>query len=83
MSTHIEFNLDSDLAATVTAAEKRLRAGEKVVLHLKFRGREMAHTATGFEVFRRAQFQLTTVGHFESEPRLVGRNIRATIVPLR
>ena len=83
MTAHIEFNLDSDLAATVRAAEARLREGDAVDLHLKFRGREMAHTAIGFELIRRALFQLATVGRLDSEPKLIGRNIHATLAPIR
>jgi translation initiation factor IF-3 len=83
MMAHIEFNLDSDLAETVRAAEERLRSGAVVERHLKFRGREMAHTAIGAELFRRALFQLATSGRLDSEPKLIGRNMRATLSPLR
>ena len=83
MTARIEFNLHSDLSATVRVAEEHLREGDAVDLHLKFRGREMAHTAIGLELVRRVVFQLATVGSVTSEPRLVGRNLHVTLAPLR
>jgi translation initiation factor IF-3 len=83
MIAHISFTIRSDLEATVRTAEERLRHGDAVELHLKFRGAEMAHTAIGFELIHRALFQLATVGRIDSEPKLLGRNIRAMLSPLR
>ena len=83
MIAHIEFSIRCDFDAKVRAAEERLRRGDAVELHLKFRGREMAHTPLGFELLHRALFRLTTVGRIDSEPKLIGRNIRATVSPVR
>ncbi|HEY1110667.1 MAG TPA: translation initiation factor IF-3, partial [Opitutaceae bacterium] len=47
-----------------------------------FRGREMAHTELGFDVMKRAVADLVTMGHADSEPKLIGRNIHVMITPL-
>ena len=83
MSAEIEVDFDCEFERQVRAAELFLRQGEAVELHFKFRGREMAHVELGFTMIRQALFELVTVGRVECEPKLVGRNIRASLSPLR
>jgi translation initiation factor IF-3 len=63
-------------------AEEFLDHGNKVKLRLKFRGREMAHTELGFEVMKKAVVELAGMGHPDSDPKLIGRNIHVMLTPL-
>jgi translation initiation factor IF-3 len=83
MIPHIEFNLDSDVATIVRAAEHRLRGGTAIGLHLKFRGCEMAHVEMGFNMVHEFLARLRINGRVAAEPKLIGRNIRATLAPVR
>jgi hypothetical protein len=81
----IEFSAGITLRDFVTKlrdAEELLGHGSKVKLRLKFRGPEMAHTEIGFAVIRRAIAELSGMGHPDSEPKLLGRNIHAMLTPL-
>jgi len=71
-----------DFETKIRHAEEFLSHGSKVKLRLKFRGREMARTELGFDVMRRAVAELEGMGHPDSEPRLIGRNINMMITPL-
>ncbi|KXU35693.1 translation initiation factor IF-3 [Cephaloticoccus capnophilus] len=71
-----------DFETKIRHAEEFLSHGSKVKLRLKFRGREMARTELGFDVIRRAIADLEGMGHPDSEPRLIGRNINMMITPL-
>ena len=83
MITQVELSTRSDFDVQVRDAEDQLRRGRTVQLRFKFLGREMAHTEIGFDVIHRALFRLATVGRTDAEPKLVGRNIRATLAPFR
>jgi len=71
-----------DFETKIRHAEEFLSHGSKVKLRLKFRGREMARPELGFDVIRRAITELEGMGHPDSEPRLIGRNINMMITPL-
>lgn len=73
---------DGDFFTKLRHAEEFLGHGNKVKMRLKFRGREMAHTEIGFEVMKRAVSELTGMGHPDSEPKLIGRNINVMLTPL-
>ena len=83
MTAQILLSTQCDLHSMVRYAEEQLRQGQKVELHFKFRGPEMADTNVGFDVVHRALFRLATVGRTDREPKLIGRNIRATLSPVR
>jgi translation initiation factor IF-3 len=72
----------NDFMTKLRHAEEFLGHGNKVKLRLKFRGREMAHTEIGFEVIKRAIEELSGMGHPDSDPKLLGRNIHAMLTPL-
>jgi translation initiation factor IF-3 len=81
----IEFSAriaENDFLTKLRHAEEFLGHGNKVKLRLKFRGREMAHTEIGFEVIKRAIQELAGMGHPDSDPKLLGRNIHAMLTPL-
>ncbi len=73
---------DGDFFTKLRHAEEFLGHGNKVKMRLKFRGREMAHTEIGFEVMKRAVVELAGMGHPDSEPKLIGRNINVMLSPL-
>ena len=73
---------DGDFFTKLRHAEEFLGHGNKVKMRLKFRGREMAHTEIGFEVMKRAVVELAGMGHPDSDPKLIGRNINVMLSPL-
>ena len=71
-----------DYETKLRHAEEFLHHGNKVKMRLKFRGREMAHTEIGFDVMKRAVADLASMGHPDSDPKLIGRNIHVMLTPL-
>ncbi|HEU5079256.1 MAG TPA: translation initiation factor IF-3 [Opitutaceae bacterium] len=72
----------NDFYTKLRHAEEFLDHGNKVKLRLKFRGREMAHTEIGFEMIKKAIVELSGMGHPDSEPRLLGKQINVMLTPL-
>ena len=76
-------NIDQhDYLTKMRQAEAFLDAGNKVKIHLQFRGREMAHQNLGMDVVHRVREDLATMGHVDMMPKLVGRAIGMTLSPL-
>lgn len=76
-------NIDEhDYLTKVRHAEDFLDKGNKVKVHLQFRGREMAHQELGVEVVKRVREDLAGMAHVDMEPKLVGRAIGMTLSPL-
>ncbi len=76
-------NIDEhDYLTKIRHAEEFLDKGNKVKVHLQFRGREMAHQELGMEVVQRVRLDLATMAHVDMEPKLVGRAIGMTLSPL-
>jgi|UniRef100_UPI004049E25D translation initiation factor IF-3 len=73
---------ENDFYTKLRRAEEFLSHGAKVKMRLKFRGREMARTEIGFDVMKRAIAELAGMGHADSEPRLIGRNINVMLTAL-
>jgi translation initiation factor IF-3 len=73
---------DHDYLTKIRHAEDFLDKGNKVKVHLQFRGREMAHQELGMEVVHRVREDLSGMGHVDMEPKLVGRAIGMTLSPL-
>ena len=71
-----------DYMTKLRHAEEFLFHGNKVKLTLSFRGREMAHTAIGFETIKRAVSDLAHIAHPDNEAKLMGRNIIVMMSPL-
>lgn len=72
---------NNDFLTKIRHAEEFLDHGNKVKLRLKFRGREMAHTEIGFNVMKRALEELSGMGHPDSEPKLMGKQINVMLTP--
>jgi translation initiation factor IF-3 len=76
-------NIDEhDYLPKVRHAEDFLDKGNKVKVHLQFRGREMAHQELGVLVVKRVREDLAGMAHVDMEPKLVGRAIGMTLSPL-
>lgn len=76
-------NIDEhDYLTKIRHAEEFLDKGNKVKIHLQFRGREMAHQELGMQVVKRVKVDLATMGHVDMEPKLVGKAIGMTLSPL-
>jgi len=73
---------EHDYLTKIRHAEEFLDKGNKVKIHLQFRGREMAHQDLGMQVVRRVKEDLATMGHVDMEPKLVGKAIGMTLSPL-
>jgi translation initiation factor IF-3 len=72
---------NNDFLTKIRHAEDFLDHGNKVKLRLKFRGREMAHTEIGFKVMMRALEELAGMGHPDSAPKLMGKQINVMLTP--
>jgi len=76
-------NIDEhDYITKVRHAEDFLDKGNKVKVHLQFRGREMAHQDLGMLVVRRVREDLAGMARVDMEPNLVGRAIGMMLSPL-
>jgi translation initiation factor IF-3 len=76
-------NIDEhDYVTKIRHAEEFLDKGNKVKIHLQFRGREMAHQDLGMKVVQRVKVDLNTMAHVDMEPKLVGKAIGMTLSPL-
>jgi len=76
-------NIDEhDYITKVRHAEDFLDKGNKVKVHLQFRGREMAHQDLGMKVVLRVRDDLSGMAHVDMDPKLVGRAIGMTLSPL-
>jgi len=71
-----------DLGVKIEHAVAFLCEDMKVKVHLKFRGREMAHTEIGFQVVNKFLDEIAPYGHQDFEPKLIGRGINVMISPL-
>jgi translation initiation factor IF-3 len=72
---------ENDFLTKLRHAEEFLAHGNKVKLRLKFRGRELAHTEIGFAVVKRGLDELAGMGHPDSEPKLLGKQINVMLTP--
>ncbi len=76
-------NIDKhDYDTKLRHAEEFLDKGNKVRVLLQFRGREMAHKEIGMALVKRIENDLVEMGHPESMPKMMGKNVIMTLVPL-
>ncbi len=73
---------EHDFETKLRRAESFLDHGHRVKLTLQFRGRENEHRELGFERVSQAAKELAGVATADAEPRLVGRQVTATLSPL-
>ena len=70
-----------DFNTKVNQAFKFLKSGDKVKITVKFRGRELHHTALGQDVLARVADALAEVGNVEKQAKLEGRNMAMVVAP--
>lgn len=76
-------NIDEhDYSTKLRHAEEFLDKGNKLKIHLQFRGREMAHQELGMALMQRVKGDLLTMAQVEMEPKLMGKSLSMTMSPL-
>ena len=77
-------NIDEhDYLTKVRHAEDFLDKGNKVKVHLQFRGREMAHQEIGVRMLERLKLDLQEHGQVEQFPKMEGRQMVMVLAPIR
>ena len=77
----LSLNIDTnDFNTKVNQAEKFLKAGHKIKVSIRFRGREMAHTNLGLEVEKRFADALPDA-QVDTAPKLEGRSMQMFMSP--
>ena len=71
---------ENDLNTKVNAARKFIQKGDKVKVTLRFRGREMAHSALGADVLNRFAEALPQAS-MDTPPVLEGRTMSILLIP--
>ena len=78
----LSLNIDTnDFNTKVNQAEKFLKAGHKIKVSIRFRGREMAHTNLGLDVHHRFAEALAGKGVVDKQPKLEGRSMMMFLSP--
>jgi translation initiation factor IF-3 len=72
LSTFIESH---DVEVKAKNAAKFLKAGEKVKVTLRFRGRERDYTSKGMDVMNQFAEAIAEVGEVEKKPNFEGRSL--------
>ena len=78
LSTFIE---DHDIQVKANTAIKFLRAGDKLKVSLRFRGRERDYQDKGFAVMERFAEAVSEYGDVDKAPKLEGRNLNMFLAP--
>jgi len=78
LSAKIEIH---DIEVKLARAREFLDKQDKVLISLRFRGREMQHTERGFAVVSQFVSQLEDVAKVERPPRREGMRLTATLAP--
>ncbi len=71
----------NDLATKARQAIEFLKKGDKVKVIMFFRGREMAHQEIGEQLLQTMLDKLSEVSVLEGPPKLIGRQIIASVAP--
>ena len=72
-----------DLNVKAKQAIKFLQAGNKVMVSIRMRGRQMAHSELGLDVMTRFFEMVKESGTMEKQPQTEGRNIWMMLVPTK
>ena len=72
-----------DFETKARNAIRFLKAGNKVRVVVRFRGREMAHQEMGRDVMARFEQAVSEAGTVDKKPVLDGRNLSMVIVPVK
>lgn len=73
---------EHDLNVKSKQAIKFLNNGDKVKVTVRFRGRELGHTAVGKDVLNEFAKLTSEVGTIEKKPKMEGRNMVMFLVPI-
>ncbi|NLJ41369.1 MAG: translation initiation factor IF-3 [Clostridiales bacterium] len=73
---------EHDLAIKAKHADRFLKSGDKVKVSIRFRGREMAHTAIGYDVMNKFSKMITQDTTMERSPKLEGRSMIMILAPI-
>jgi translation initiation factor IF-3 len=71
---------EHDLQVRVKKAREFLERGDRVLINVRFRGREMTHQELGFTVLERFMNELQDIAKMERNPVMQGRQISVTLV---
>jgi translation initiation factor IF-3 len=72
---------DHDYEVKIRSIKRFFEEGDKVKVTLRFRGREMAHPAIGYQLLQRVKSELQELSKVEAEPRLEGRQMVMVLAP--
>ncbi|MBQ4427308.1 MAG: translation initiation factor IF-3 [Oscillospiraceae bacterium] len=72
---------DNDFNTKLRNGSKFLQDGDRLKVTIRFRGREMAHTAIGEELLNRFADSLKDVAVLDKAPKLEGRNMSIFLSP--
>ncbi len=78
----LSLGIDShDFNTKLNQTVKFLNSGNKVKVSIRFRGREMAHTALGNQLMERFMEGIKDVGAADKQPKMEGRSMAVVISP--
>lgn len=72
---------EHDFTTKVRATEKFLKAGDKVKVSVRFRGREIVHTSLAKDRLLELADQVKDYGALERQPKLEGRSMIVFLLP--
>ena len=75
------FNEEHDVEVKAKNAAKFLKAGDKVKVSLRFRGRERDYTSKGMDVMKRFAEVVAETGEIEKKPSFEGRSLIMILAP--
>lgn len=70
-----------DIEVKQKAVIKFLKAGDRVKINIRFRGREMAYQQQGFAVMEKFAEGIEEYGQIDKKPKIEGRNMVMYLVP--
>ncbi len=77
-------NIDThDYDVKMRSVTKFLGDGDKVMVTMRFRGREMAHLERGRELLTRIADDIEEIGKIEAMPKMEGRQMTMVVAPQR
>lgn len=70
-----------DMQVKATNVNKFLKAGDKVKISIRFKGRQMAHTENGLAVMKAFEEMVKDFGAVEKEAKIEGRSMFMILTP--
>lgn len=72
---------DHDLQIKINHAKEFLQEGNKVQFTLQFKGREIAHSELGYQIFKKIKEALYLVSKVEQDAKTMGKRISMVLMP--